>query len=297
LALGGLTLLVGPNRVAASLAQVRAKAQCVVDDVIDDPIALRRQLEQLAEQYPDRIAEVRGEIAEVDHQFGQLTRDIEIATRVVAYTGEDLSVLQNRIARAQEEAASNVRRVYIRFEGVRFDIDEAYTEALRIGNVRRTYNDRLAYDQQQAEMLDQQRSRLTEILNKLEEDFNTYQTQLWTLGRQIDAIGRNDRLIELMEEQQETMASYDRYARVSSLSQIEGKLAELRTIQEAQMDQLSKQGSRNNYEQKAQYDMDRENPMHDAYERLMQDLEEGDDAEPASTPDSIAFAQPIIIDD
>jgi uncharacterized protein YhaN len=299
LALGGVTLLVGPNRVAASLAQVRAKAQCVVDDAIDDPIALRRQLEKLAEQYPDRIAEVRGEIAEVDHQIAQLDRDIEIAGRVVAYTGEDLSTLQSRIARAQQEADSNVRRVYIRFEGVRFDLDEAYGEALRIGNVRETYEDRLAFDQQQAKMLDQQKNRLNEVLGKLEEDFNTYQAQLWSLDRQIDAIERNDRLIELMEEQQETLSSYDKYAAVGSLKQIEGKLAELRTIQEAQMEQLSKSGFRHSYEKKAEYDLNNETTQRDAYEQMMNELDGDEDSDKAAptTTDAVAFAQPIVIDD
>ena len=55
LGLAGLTLLVGPQRVGAGLAQLRVKAQNVVDQVVDDPVALRRQLENLADQYPDRI--------------------------------------------------------------------------------------------------------------------------------------------------------------------------------------------------------------------------------------------------
>jgi chromosome segregation ATPase len=284
--------------VAASLAQVRVKAQAVVDGAIDDPIALRRQLEQLAEQYPDRIAEVRGELAEVDHQIGQLDRDIEIAGRVVAYTGEDLSTLQSRIARAEQEAESNVRRVFIRFEGIRFDVDEAYAEALRIGNVRNTYEDRLAFDLQQAKMLQQQKARLNEVLGKLEEDYNTYQSQLWSLDRQIDAIERNERLIVLMEEQQDTLASYGKFASVHSLRQIEGRLAELRTIQEAQMEQLSKSGFRHNYEKKAEYDINNETTQRDAYQRMMHDLEEKDNDEAApQTPDTVAFARPIIIDD
>src|SRR6185295_17592630 len=44
LALGGLTLLVGKERVAAGISMVRGKAQAVVDRCVDDPVALRRQL-------------------------------------------------------------------------------------------------------------------------------------------------------------------------------------------------------------------------------------------------------------
>ena len=71
LTLGGATLLIGPERVAAGLAHVRTKAQSVVDLAVDNPTALRRQLKTLAEKYPERIAKVRGEIAEVTHQLGQ----------------------------------------------------------------------------------------------------------------------------------------------------------------------------------------------------------------------------------
>ena len=66
LALGGATLLIGPERVAAGLAHVRATAQSFVDTATDNPVVLRRQLIALAEEYPQRIAEVRGEIAEVN---------------------------------------------------------------------------------------------------------------------------------------------------------------------------------------------------------------------------------------
>ena len=41
LALGGATLLIGPERVAAGLSCVRAKAQSVVDRAVDSPVALR----------------------------------------------------------------------------------------------------------------------------------------------------------------------------------------------------------------------------------------------------------------
>ncbi len=86
LALGGATLLIGPERVAAGLAHVRATAQSVVDRATDNPAVLRRQLLALAEEYPHRIAAVRGEIAEVNHQIAQFDRDTEVAARVVGMT-------------------------------------------------------------------------------------------------------------------------------------------------------------------------------------------------------------------
>lgn len=292
LALGGLTFLVGPERVAASLAQVRSKAQNVVDSCVDDPMALRRQLEDLADEYPERIAEVRGELAEVDTQIAQLDRDVEIAERVIAYTSEDLNLLQTRIAAARKTVRNASTDVYVGFEGIRFTVDEAYAEALRIGEVRKNYRERHAVDQQQRKMLGEQKKRLTQILNKLEEDHNTYQAQLWSLDRQIDAIQRNDRLIELMEQQQQTLSSYDRFEKVGNLKQLQSKLAELRAIQDAQLDTLAKHGFRDDYESKAKLDLDGD--LESSVDRL---FDEADEAEADDAADKIAFAEPIVIGD
>jgi len=298
LALGGVTLLVGPDRVCAGLTQLRGKAQSVVDNCIDDPVALRRQLEGLAGQYPDRIAEVRGEIAEVEHQLGQFTRDVEIAQRVVAMTTTDLGELKTLVARAEESAKSTARQVSIRYQGVKFDVEEAYNEARRINNVRGTYNDRLANDQQQITFLAQQKDRLNEVLGKLESEYSTFQAQLWALDRQIDAIERNDRLIALTEEQQRTLAGYEKFGKIGSLKQLEGKLAELRAKQEAQLETLSKHGVHMDYENKAELDLDTNGMTDDPFADLTQPTaDESDETEVKSANDrSLAFAEPIVIE-
>lgn len=300
LALGGVTLLVGKDRMAAAISTVRGKAQSVVDNCIDDPVAMRRQLEGLAKQYPDRIAEVRGEIAQVEHQLGQFTRDIEIATRVVAMTTEDLGQLKTLVARAEESAQSNARPVAIRFEGVKFDIEEAYTEARRINNVRGTYQDRLASDQQQVTFLTQQKDRLNEILTTLESEYTTFQAELWQLDRQIDAIERNERLIALTEEQQATLASYEKFGKVGSLKQLEGKLAELRAVQEAQLESLSKKGVHMDYQNKAEYQMSTEgltdNPFEHVTTEPSSNDESGEKSDQKSASKTLAFSEQIVIE-
>lgn len=294
LALGGATILIGPERVAMGLSQIRAKAQSVVDNSIDDPVALRRQLQELADEYPDRIAEVRGEIAEVNQQIDQFARDVDISRRVVAMTTEDLTELKTLVARAEAEAEQAVRPVSIRFEGVRFSIDDAYAEGRRINNVRSTYKDRLSHDQVQMKFLAEQKARLSEVLDKLETDYNTYQSQLWQLDRQIDAVERNERLIKLTEEQQATLESYEKMGKLQNLRQLEGKLAELRARQEAQLQHLEKRGINNGYEERAEH------------EREMQELNEieadpfreiENESEQLPTVDrSMAFADPIVIE-
>jgi phage shock protein A len=291
LALGGATLLIGPERVAASLACVRAKAQSVVDLAVDNPAALRRQLQELADEYPDRIATVRGEIAEVDHQLAQFERDTEISSRVVSMTTDDLTELKTLITRAE---GVDGRPVYVRFEGVRFGLDQAYGEAKRINNVRITYGDRLTNNHQQLDLLSQQKARLVDILSRLEDEYTTFETQMWQLDRQIDAIERNDRLIEMTEQLQATLATYDQWGKVGNLHQLESKLAELKTIQDAQLEYLTKRGIRDTYEKRAKYELDTESAPQD--ESFDVPVEETDtQAESDEPADSFAWLGPVIV--
>ena len=287
LALGGATLLIGPERVAAGLACVRAKAQSVVDRAVDNPVALRRQLQDLADEYPDRIAKVQGEIAEVDHQLSQYERDSEIASRVVAMTTDDLNELRSLITRAEGVEG---RPVYVRFDGVRFGIDQAYGEARRINNVRVTYDDRVSCNQQQLQLLNQQKARLVDVLSQLEEEYTTFETQMWQLDRQIDAIERNERLIDMTEQLQATLATYDQWSKVGNLHQLEAKLAELQTIQEAQLATLEKQGIRHDYEKRAKYDLETESAPQDGFDDLMEETETQGEPD-----DSFAWLGPVIV--
>lgn len=293
LALGGATLLIGPERVAAGLAHVRTKAQSVVDRAVDSPVVLRQQLEELAEEYPNRIAQVQGEIAEVNHQIAQFERDTEVATRVVGMTTEDLGELKTLITRAQEVED---RPVYVRFEGVRFGLDQAYSEARRINNVRVTYEDRMTCNHQQLDVLSQQKARLVEILTKLEDEYATFETQMWQLDRQIDAIERNARLIDMTEQLQATLQSYDRWGKLDNLKQLEGKLAELQTIQDAQLETLAKKGIRYDYEKRAKYELETsETPAPaDPFDELLEETDTG--AESEESPDSFAWLGPIIVE-
>ena len=296
LALGGATLLIGPERMAAGLAHVRAKAQSIVDGATDNPLVLRRQLAELAEEYPHRIATVQGEIAEVNHQISQFVHDSEVAARVVAMTTEDLGELKMLISKAREVQG---RPVYVRFEGIRFGMDQAYDEARRIQNVRVTYGDRVACNRQQLQVLNQQKARLYEIHVQLEDEYSTFQTQMWQLDRQIDAIERNARLIEMTEQLHATLAGYDHWGKLDNLKQLQSKMAELQAIQDAQLDTLAKVGIRYDYEKRAQFDLDNLNQLgtpDDPFGDLYQDTDVEVEVEDKDAADTFAWLGPVVIE-
>ncbi len=307
LVVGGLALVSPGFRHAAgtAVAQVKHKATDVINSCVDDPVALRHQLASLAEEYPERIQEVKSELAKVDTQLAELNRDTEIAQRVVAMTTEDLSDLKRLVQRAEDEMNSGVRSVAIRYEGVRYNLSEAYAEAEHVNTVRNTYRDRLAADEQQVKFLNEQKSRLVEILAQLETEYEQYQAQLWQLDHQISAIERNERLIEMTKRQQDTLDSYSRFGKVGNLKQIQSKLAELRTLQDAQLQQLSKMRSQSDYERKARFEMGAEGldieisgPFDDvdAEEASDDEMASEDDDESESSKKAIAFGGPVIID-
>jgi len=254
LAVGGITLLVGPQRVMACLDQLRQEANSVVENLVDDPVALRRQLDDLARQYPTRIADVRGEIARLEQQLEQFLRDEKIAIRVVELTTVDLEVLRGLVDEAESMSPLDGSHVSIRFEGVRYDLESAYSEGRRIRTVRANYEDRLASDRRQMGLLNEQGSRLGDLLEKIEHEHETYRSQLWQLDREIDAIERNDHIIAMVEQQQETLSGFDRFGSARNLDQVRAKLAEIRTVQESTILALTDSGAGSDYETRARFD-------------------------------------------
>ncbi|MBC8309796.1 MAG: hypothetical protein H8E83_04685 [Planctomycetes bacterium] len=253
LVIGGITILVGPQRVMACIDQLRQEANTVVEGLVDDPVALRRQLDDLAKQYPSRIADIRGEIARLEQQLEQFKRDENIAIRVVELTTTDLDVLRTLVEDAEAVSSSN-GTPSIRFEGIRYDLESAYTEGRRIRSVRANYEDRLASDRRQMELLHEQHDRLMDVLENIEHEHETYRAQLWQLDREIDAIERNDHIIAMVEQQQETLSGFDRLGTAGNLDQVRSRLAEIRAVQEGTILALTDTGAVSDYETRARFD-------------------------------------------
>ncbi|MDP7008353.1 MAG: hypothetical protein QGI78_02170 [Phycisphaerales bacterium] len=255
LAVGGITLLVGPKRVVACFDQLREEAASIVDVIVDDPVALRSQLDQLAREYPARIAEITSEVAKIDQQLEQFQKDESIATNVIQLTSHDLDTLRELVKTAETEETVSGTPTSFWFEGVRYDLESAYTKAHRIRTVRANYEDRLAADRRQIELMHEQRERLASILEKIKHEHEQYRSQLWQLDREIDAIERNDHIIAMVERQQQTLSSFDSFGTGNNLDQVRSKLAEIRTVQESTILALTETGGGSSYESRARIAM------------------------------------------
>ncbi|MGE3107312.1 MAG: hypothetical protein AB7G11_13935 [Phycisphaerales bacterium] len=259
---GAVMVLASTPRGRALFHQVRGNINAKIDANITDPVALRIQLRDLAEQYPKRIADVRGDLAELREQMAQLKRESEVADRVVSLADEDLGKLQTALGQAEDASIQQValgepRPILIVFKADRLDMESAYNKVSEITNTRNAYSARGEDIERDLGYLGQQEDRLVGLLNKLETERQTFQTQLWELDRKVDAVARNDRMIEIMQKRQRSIDEQSRY-RAASLDQITAHLADIKAKQEAKLAGLVADQTRENYEDSAKAQIDRE---------------------------------------
>src|SRR5262249_32704279 len=146
-----------------------------------------------AEQYPDRIAQVEGELAQVNSQLATFEHDMQVSKGVVALTTNDLGKLKALVSPAETSGKHSTRPAAIRSDGVKYNGDEACTDARRLNPLRDPYHDRLGNGQQHIQFRTEQKSRLEEIAGKLDSESDTFNSQMWELDRQIDSIERKTR--------------------------------------------------------------------------------------------------------
>lgn len=267
---GAAVLVAGPERVCAILHQTRDSVNTQLDKVIKDPVALRQQLRDLEGQYPARIGEVRGDLGELKEQIAQLKRDRDVSQRVVELAEADLGQLQPLLARAESQASS-ASAVYtgsvgqpavvrIVFNNENLDVKDAYARAEKMQQVRGVYSSRVGDIDRDLGYLSQQEQRLGDLLGQLETEQAKFASQIWDLDRQIDAIGRNERMIEVMEKRQVTIDQHSRY-RANSLDQLSARFSEIRTKQESRLEALGKARETMNYESRAKIELDARNSV------------------------------------
>jgi len=243
-------------RGRALMHQVHTSITQRIDAAIDDPIAIRGQLRELEAQYPERIAEVRGDLAELQQQTDALEREFRVSERVVELASADLNQLKALISRGREaQAEDGFRVVRVRFERESLDLKSAYARASAINQFRDAHAARIGDIGRDLNLLDLQESRLVELLTQLETEQAEFQTQLWQLDRQVDAIARNDRMIALLEKRQKSIDRYDRYS-AESLDQVQGKIAKTLAEQEGRLTALATASTSRSYEEQAKHELD-----------------------------------------
>lgn len=244
-AVGATVLLAGPERSAAIFDQLQENVVETIDANLDDPVALRAQLRELESEYPERISTLRGDLGELQSQIGQLERERQISDRVVQLAQRDLDAM------GIEDGA------VLASNGNGYLEQQSRSRARQIRQTQAVYSSRASEAAHDLVYLRQQEERMIELLGQIESEYSNFQAQLWQLERQVDAIARNERLIGLMEERQQTIDELSRFE-VVSLDHMVSKLTEMRSRQEAELEFLSEDQRRMDYESVAKMQLEGE---------------------------------------
>ncbi|MFU8828619.1 MAG: hypothetical protein ACNA8P_04195 [Phycisphaerales bacterium] len=266
---GGVVLLAQTPRGGAMYSQVKHKITNTIDSAIDDPIALRAQLRNLERQYPERIAKVRGELAELGEQVSRLERDRAIAEKVVEMAAADLETITDRLGQARAVRSESPHAIIsVRFEDRTMSLEESYNRATQIRNTVSAYTTRATEADRSLQVLSKQSQRLTDLLNELESEHTAFQAQLAQLDGQIEVIARNEKLIDMVEQRERAIRNLDRFETVS-LDQVTGRMARIQAEQEARLTNLLSGSERRSYEDLAAQELSRENNAREMFENTM----------------------------
>ncbi|QDU65810.1 hypothetical protein [Engelhardtia mirabilis] len=257
LAGGAVAMVAGPQRAAALLSQAQQEIHSRIDNQIDDPVAIRSQLRKLEAEYPERISQLTGDMAELNQQIGQLERERSISAKVVELADRDLGQIEEQLASLRAQGGAALASTAVRFDDREYAYDKAVTRAGQIRQTRAVYSSRAADADRDLGYLRAQAERLSDALVQLETERSQFQAQLWQIERQVDAIARNERLIEMMEKRQKALDEHDRYE-ASSLENLTGRLAEVRSRQEAELELLANDQQQVSYEDLARMQIEDE---------------------------------------
>ena len=257
---GGATAFVAesvsPGSTRALMGQAKSVIAGAIDGSIEDPIALRAQLERLEAQYPAKISEVRSDLADVEEHAAELERELAVSERVVQLTSADLHSLDDGITRARAVLESSPHKVVrINFEERKMDLGGAYDRRTQIEQTRSVYQTRAEEIRTEMGFLSQQQGQLAELLGQLETERAQFQAQIVQLDAQIDSIARNDRLIGMMEERQARIDQLSSHE-VHSLEQFQRRVERLRSEQQARLGDLARDKATRSYEDVARWELD-----------------------------------------
>ena len=101
-------------------------------------------------------------------------------------------------------------------------------------------------------------TRFQALLEELETERAQYHAQLQQLNRQVDSIRRNERLLSMLRERQGSLEEAGRFES-HSLDQITGRLAGIRSQQEAELDLLAGTEMEIDYEGRAKAELSTQN--------------------------------------
>lgn len=220
LALGAITLIGGPQTTGILLGQTTGSIEDAVNGLIDDPDALRYQLAELREEYPDRIDEVRAQVQDIEREMATLQNEVQTAAVASELARADLGVLGDY---ADPSIQLTSLATHVDYNGVQLAASRARQHATHLTSTVATFDATVQDGAQTLDLLGVQHERLQAVLDKLLAEQAQLDGTIADLDNKISMIERNDELIELLEDRAKTINELERFE-VYDLAQLQGKL-------------------------------------------------------------------------
>jgi peptidoglycan hydrolase CwlO-like protein len=254
LAGGAVVVVAGPQRCMAVLMQARQHVNHVIDQNIDDPIALRSQLRNLEAKYPERIKEVQSDLFKIQAERSQVQHEFAVDQKAIEITQGKLGQLKDVLVRGEalEQGGSFVR---INFERDRMDMDEGYRLASHYDALLTNFQASAQENDVYLDMLIDQENQLADLLGQLEAEQQEFQSQLAQLDRQVSVIARNERLITLLEERQAAFNKYDSPYTAPNSDAVRTRIATLLAEQERRIAILKDKTERGDIRERAEREL------------------------------------------
>jgi chromosome segregation ATPase len=219
---GAVVAVVGVRRVESAYLSVRDHLRANVDGMVDARVALRHEVENLSREYPRRIADLRGQLSDIDRDVAECEAQRRVSDEVVALCRGDLEVIGGAVAALPAEGGA------IAFRGERLTRADAERRAARIGETTRAHAVRGEDLARELTLLEAERERIRSELATTEEEFRSFTAEAASMLREIDALGRQEKLVDLAERRAKTAA--DPLAeRSASLAELKGRIERRRT--------------------------------------------------------------------
>jgi DNA repair ATPase RecN len=136
-------------------------------------------------------------------------------------------------------------------------MDDAYAKANHIKQLHDAFSTQASDLERNLVFLGEQRERLADFLDQLTSEQAEFQTKILQLDQEIDAIARNDRLLEMLESRQHRLDSLSNRYSAPDIGTLTANLQDKRAEQEARFEMLTRGGDRDNYDERAKYLLDR----------------------------------------
>jgi len=249
LGLAGLIAVVGLTRVKTAWWSVRDHLRSNVDEIVDTRVALQHEIRKLQDEYPERIADLRIQVKEIDRDLGSCSEDVNLCQEVVALCESDIMVLNAKLEVADSDA-DGLGPDRVEFRSERLGRAEALTRAGRIAATASSYRDRLNDLTAEQQILREERGRLRAELAEMEREFREFQTEVGTIAREIDSLKRKEKLVKVAERRQKD--TDDIFAdRASGLTAVKEKIERRKIQLDERLRALRGVRSGNEYEARA----------------------------------------------